>query len=171
MLAGIVIIAAQAIMHGSAGVVGQDPNGVHRLLSPFAMPGIQSQPLSAIDMDPMQQSFDACAGFIHMVQGASKQQPFEGLHRRGEPPGSFGNPVGQASLGDPAQLQVRKQFTDALQGQQLKLRQIDGQCLHSGPILGWRIHPCRKAGRRPVLTRRTVDGEHLVFCHLQAQIG
>jgi hypothetical protein len=63
----IVIVATQTIMDRSPRIAWQDPNGIHGFLPAFAVPAIERQPTSGIDMKPMQQSFDPPARFIHMV--------------------------------------------------------------------------------------------------------
>ena len=82
MYTAIAIVAAPAIMDRSSSILGQNSNRIHGLLPPLTMPMIEGQPSRGIDVKPMQQPFDSCSRFVHMIQLLCQQQLLENLHRR-----------------------------------------------------------------------------------------
>ncbi len=79
MSTGVVIVAGPTVMHRPPLKAGPDPNLFQCLVSSFAVPGIQGQPACRIDMHPMEQSLDADACFIGVLERASYKQRFDAL--------------------------------------------------------------------------------------------
>src|SRR5579875_1527012 len=122
-------------------------------------------------MKPMQQPFDSRPCFVYMDQLLREQQTLEDLHRWRERAGGLLYPVRQRSLGERTREQILEDLTNALHRQQLILRQIDGKPAHGWSILGRSLHAAGKTANRLMLTARTGEDLHLMFCDHQTQHG